>query len=90
MVGIYTIDVSLMSDESKENSNSWMWYALVVKVVCFSQQNLKVNCIILFSPKGYWAAYSVFLLSDSMFRTISCNHSLVALFVEIMLTASFC
>ena len=40
MVGIYTIDVSL-SAESKENSNSWMWYALIVKVVCISQQNIK-------------------------------------------------
>ena len=39
MVGIYTIIVSL-SAESKENSNSWMWYALIVKVVCISQQNI--------------------------------------------------
>ena len=43
MVGIYIIDVSLMSAERKENSNSWMWYALIVKVVCFSHQNLNVN-----------------------------------------------
>ena len=33
MAGIYTIDVSMMSAESKENSNSWMWYALIIKVV---------------------------------------------------------
>ena len=39
MVGIYTTDVSL-SAESKKNSNSWMWYALIAKVVCISQQNI--------------------------------------------------
>ena len=33
IVGIYTIDVSMMSAESKENSNSWMWYALIIKFV---------------------------------------------------------
>ena len=42
MVGIYTIDVSMTSAESKENSNSWMWYTLIIKVVFFSQQ--KLNC----------------------------------------------
>ena len=45
MVGIYTIDVSLMSAESKENSNSWTWYALILKTVCFSQQSLIANCM---------------------------------------------
>ena len=33
MVDVYTVDFSMMSAESKENSNSWMWYALIIKVV---------------------------------------------------------
>ena len=39
MVGIYTIDVSMMSAESKKKSNSWTWYALIIKVG-FIQQKL--------------------------------------------------
>ena len=42
MVGIYTIDVSMMSAESEENSNSWMWYALIIKDV-LANKNLNVN-----------------------------------------------
>ena len=58
--------------------------------------SLTVNYMYLFSPKGYRAAYSVFLLcfaqdiSDSIFRTISYKHSLVNLNIEIMFTACFC
>ena len=65
-------------------------------VVCFDHKSwfyptktkLHVFCL---APK-----VSVFLLcfakdiSDSIFRTISCYHSLVNLFVEIMFTACFC
>ena len=29
----YTINVPMMSAESKDNSNSWMWYALIIKTV---------------------------------------------------------
>ena len=91
MVGIYTIDVSMMSAESKKKSNSWTWYALIIKVG-FSQQKLKCKLhVFCLAPK-----VSVFLLcfakdiSDSIFRTISFYHSLVNLFVEIMFTACFC
>ena len=41
MVGIYTINVSMMSSESKENTNSVMWYALIIKVG-FSQQKTEM------------------------------------------------
>ena len=33
MVGINIIDVSMVIAESKENSKSWRWYALIIKVV---------------------------------------------------------
>ena len=68
-------------------------------VVCFDNEScvlankIHVFCL---APKvtGQPIQYFCFTLpktnSDSIFRTISCSHSLVNLFVEIMFTACFC
>ena len=37
------------------------------KICVLANKNLNVNYMYLFSPKGYWAAYSVFLLRQRHF-----------------------
>ena len=72
MVGIYiVIDVSMMSAENNENPNSWMWYALIIKVV-FSQQKLKCKLhVFCLAPKvtGQPIQYFCFALPRSKFLT---------------------
>ena len=89
MIGIYTIDVSMMSAESKENSNSWMWVCFDHKSCVLSQKKLCVFCLAqkvtgqpiqYFSfalPKTFLAGFFVLILYLVII-------SLVYLFVEIM------